>query len=133
MMDTDEGEKDGKTTVTSTIFDRDADVTLPVNATFRYTTEAMRNATVDLGTTVTDTRTVPPLTTSTLLSVLSSTVRLHSTTMSSVLTSGTFSSPSAGIEVNGSTTTTLAPRNVTEVSNLYMILIERRRKKKRRQ
>jgi len=130
VVETDKDQRGEKTTVTSSIEDHDTDVTLPINVTFRYTTETVQNETFDLGTTVTDTKTVPPLT-STLLSVLSSTMKFDSTisTVSSLLTSSGISlSQSTGIEVNSSTTT-LAPRNVTEVSNLHY----RKKKRKRKQ
>ncbi|RLU18492.1 hypothetical protein DMN91_008849 [Ooceraea biroi] len=119
VVATAEGERAEKTTVaTSTIVE--TDVTFPANATLRYTTEAIQNGTLDLGTTATDSRTVLPSTTSTLLSVLSSTVKFHSTTSATVpslLTSTVSFSPSTGIEVNGSSTSTLAPRNVTEYAD----------------
>jgi len=112
---------DHNTDVTHTIVDHTTDVTLPINITFRYSTETAQNETLDLETTVTDTKTVPPSTSSTLLSVLSSTMKFDSTisTVSSLLTSTSISlGQSIGIEVNGNTTT-LAPRNITEVSNLH--------------
>lgn len=134
MIDTDEDQIDEKTTTTSAIIDQDAtDATLPVNTTFRYTTEPLQNRSLELGTTVVESPgTVLPLTTSsTLSSVLTSTVRFETPTVSSPLTSTSVSSLShtTNIEIStteivacrgnqcSTSTTTLTSRNVTEVSS----------------
>lgn len=140
MIDTDEGQIDEKTT-TSAIMDHGTDVTIPVNTTSRYTTESLQNRTLDLGTTVVDlSETVLPLTTlSTLPSVLSSTVKLETPTVSAPLTSTSISSLSQTTSIETSTaeisacqgnqcstsTTTLTSRNVTEVSSLYITIINK--------
>ncbi|XP_011880731.1 PREDICTED: protein eyes shut isoform X3 [Vollenhovia emeryi] len=134
-MDMGEGQKDERTNVTSAIMDRTTDVTLSVDTTFRYITDSVQNRTFDLGTTILDTpRTVLPLTTSsTLPSVLSSTMRFDTSTVSSPLTSTSVSSSSqatvTGIEINtteigacrgnqcSTSTTALTPRNVTEYAD----------------
>lgn len=136
MIGTDEGQIDEKTT-TSAIMDHGTDVTLPVT-TSRYTTESLQNRTLDLGTTVVDlSETVLPLTTlSTLPSVLSSTVKLETPTVSSPLTSTSMSSLSQTTSIETSTAeisacqgnqcstsaTTLTSRNVTEV---YITIINK--------
>lgn len=135
-MDTGEGQKD-RTDVTGVIMDHATDVTLSIDTTFRYMTDSVQNRTFDLGTTIMDTpRTVLPLTTSsTLPSILFSTMRLDTSTMSSPLTSTSVSSLNqttvTGIEINtteisacrgnqcSTNTTALTPQNVTEVSGLH--------------
>ncbi|XP_072755200.1 uncharacterized protein Eys isoform X3 [Anoplolepis gracilipes] len=132
-IDTDEGQIDHheKTTATSAVMDHATDVTLPINVTFRYTTESLQNRTFDLGPTVVDSpEPILPLTTSTLPSVLSSTVRFETSTGSSPLTSTSASSLSqttsieiSTTEIGGcrgnqcSTTTTSTSRNVTEYAD----------------
>jgi len=135
-MDMSEGRKDDGTNATSAIMDHATDVTLSIDTTYRYTTDSIQNRTIDLGTTIMDMpRTVLPLTTSsTLPSVLSSTIRFDTSTVSSSLTTSTTVSSLSqttvtGIEVNITeigacrgnqcSTTTLTPRNITEVSDLY--------------
>jgi len=132
-----EGRKDDGTNATNAIMDHATDVTLSIDTTYRYTTDSIQNKTIDLGTTIMDMpRTVLPLTTSTLPSVLSSTIRFDTSTVSSSLTTSTTVSSLSqttvtGIEVNtteigacrgnqcSTSTTTLTPRNITEVSGLY--------------
>lgn len=141
MIGTDEGQIDEKTTATIAVMDHGINVTLPINTTFQYTTESLQNRTFDLGTTVVESpETVLPLTTSsTLPSVLSSTVKFETPTVSSPLTSTSVSSLSQTTSIEMSTTeisacrgnqcststTTLTSRNVTEVSSLYITIINR--------
>nr|XP_012227830.1 PREDICTED: protein eyes shut isoform X2 [Linepithema humile] len=132
----DEGQKDERTTATtSVIVDRVTDVTFS-NATFRYTTESTPNRTFEpsLETTIADSpRTVLSLTTSsTLPSVLPSTVRFDTPAVSSPLTSTSVSlllNQTTDAEVNATeisacrgnqcstSTTTLPARNVTEYAD----------------
>ncbi|KAG5313237.1 EYS protein, partial [Acromyrmex insinuator] len=130
----DEGQKDNRTSVTSAIMDHATNVTLPIDTTFRYTTDSIQNRTFEFGTTIMDTpRTVVPLTTSTLPSVLSSTIKLDTSTVPSSLTSTSISSLSqttvTSIEVNtteigacrgtqcSTSTTVITPRNITEYAD----------------
>ncbi|XP_018372289.1 PREDICTED: protein eyes shut [Trachymyrmex cornetzi] len=130
-----EGQKDNRTSVTSAIMDHATDVTLPIDTTFRYTTDSIQNRTFEFGTTIIDTpRTVIPLiTSSTLPSVLSSTMKLDTSTVPSSLTSTSISSLSqttvTSIEVNtteigacrgtqcSTSTTMITPRNITEYTD----------------
>jgi len=115
--------------------DHATDVTLPIDMTFRYTTDSIQNRTFEFGTTIMDTpKTVIPLTiSSTLPSVLSSTIKLDTSTVPSSLMSTSISSLSqttvTSIEVNtteigacrgtqcSTNTTMITPRNITEVSD----------------
>lgn len=130
-IDMGEGIND-RANATSATMDHVTDVTLSIDTTFRYTTDSIQNRTFDFGTTIMDTpRTVLPLTTSsTLPSVLSSTMRFDTSTVSSSPTSVSLSQTTVtGIEVNtteisacrgnqcSTSTTALTPRNVTEVSD----------------
>ncbi|KAL6263574.1 hypothetical protein P5V15_006363 [Pogonomyrmex californicus] len=128
-VDIDEGQKDDRTD-TSVIMDHATDVTLSINTTLQHTTDSVLNRTFELGTTIMDTpRTVLSLTTSTLPSVLSSTVRIDTSSLTSTSVSSLSQTTATDIgisttEINAcrgnqcsTSTTALTPRNVTEYSD----------------